>query len=148
SFATRSATATAASGIVSSLHCAGRIPRVRGAAFFGVLRRTGARLRLDAVFAAAGIALSSPDRPRRKPGVRAHPRLGTYQELVHLGSVHDTGDCARPHARAAFPERRCAMTDGALRSSFEDLRNDLQAVARDAEALLKATAEVGGERIE
>jgi ElaB/YqjD/DUF883 family membrane-anchored ribosome-binding protein len=34
-----------------------------------------------------------------------------------------------------------------MQSSFSDLRNDLQAVARDAEALLKATADVGGERI-
>lgn len=39
------------------------------------------------------------------------------------------------------------METGALNASFQDLRNDLQAVARDAEALLKATADVGGERI-
>ena len=39
------------------------------------------------------------------------------------------------------------MDTGAVNASFQDLRNDLQAVARDAEALLKATADVGGERI-
>lgn len=39
------------------------------------------------------------------------------------------------------------MNNGALQASFDDLRNDLQAVARDAEALLKATADVGGERV-
>lgn len=39
------------------------------------------------------------------------------------------------------------MNNGALQASFNDLRNDLQAVARDAEALLKVTADVGGERI-
>ena len=39
------------------------------------------------------------------------------------------------------------MNHGALHASFNDLRNDLQAVARDAEALLKATADVSGERI-
>jgi|HigsolmetaAR202D_1030399.scaffolds.fasta_scaffold00594_11 ElaB/YqjD/DUF883 family membrane-anchored ribosome-binding protein len=40
------------------------------------------------------------------------------------------------------------MNTDALNASWTDLRNDLQAVARDAEALLKATADVGGERIE
>jgi ElaB/YqjD/DUF883 family membrane-anchored ribosome-binding protein len=40
------------------------------------------------------------------------------------------------------------MNTEALNSSWNDLRNDLQAVARDAEALLKATADVGGERID
>ena len=39
------------------------------------------------------------------------------------------------------------MNNGALNASFTDLRNDLQAVARDAEALLRATADVGGERL-
>jgi ElaB/YqjD/DUF883 family membrane-anchored ribosome-binding protein len=39
------------------------------------------------------------------------------------------------------------MNNAALSASFNDLRNDLQAVARDAEALLKATADVSGERI-
>jgi ElaB/YqjD/DUF883 family membrane-anchored ribosome-binding protein len=39
------------------------------------------------------------------------------------------------------------MNTEALNASFHDLRNDLQAVARDAEALLKATADVGGERV-
>lgn len=39
------------------------------------------------------------------------------------------------------------MNNGALHASFNDLRNDLQAVARDAEALLKATADVSGERV-
>ena len=40
------------------------------------------------------------------------------------------------------------MKNGALNSSLKDLRNDLQAVARDAEALLKATADVTGERVD
>ncbi len=39
------------------------------------------------------------------------------------------------------------MNNGAMQSSLNDLRNDLQAVARDTEALLKATADVGGERL-
>jgi len=40
------------------------------------------------------------------------------------------------------------MYNGAINSSLTDLRNDLQAVARDAEALLRATANVTGEKIE
>lgn len=40
------------------------------------------------------------------------------------------------------------MVNGAVNSSMRDLRNDLQAVARDAEALLKATAGATGERID
>jgi ElaB/YqjD/DUF883 family membrane-anchored ribosome-binding protein len=57
-----------------------------------------------------------------------------------------------------FPdERRCIMNSSAIEGSsinssingsFRDLRNDLQAVARDAEALLKATASVTGEKVE
>ena len=41
-----------------------------------------------------------------------------------------------------------AMKNGALNTSLKDLRNDLQSVARDAEALLKATADVTGERVD
>ena len=40
------------------------------------------------------------------------------------------------------------MKNGALNTSLKDLRGDLQAVARDAEALLKATADVTGERVD
>jgi ElaB/YqjD/DUF883 family membrane-anchored ribosome-binding protein len=40
------------------------------------------------------------------------------------------------------------MKNGALNSSIKDLRGDLQAVARDAEALLKATADATGERVD
>ncbi len=40
------------------------------------------------------------------------------------------------------------MRNGALHSHTKDLRNDLRAVARDTEALLKATAEVTGERVQ
>jgi ElaB/YqjD/DUF883 family membrane-anchored ribosome-binding protein len=40
------------------------------------------------------------------------------------------------------------MKNGALNTSLKDLRNDLQSVARDAEALLKATADVTGERVD
>ena len=40
------------------------------------------------------------------------------------------------------------MYNAAIDSSLKDLRNDLQAVARDAEALLKATAGVTGEKVE
>jgi ElaB/YqjD/DUF883 family membrane-anchored ribosome-binding protein len=36
----------------------------------------------------------------------------------------------------------------ALHSPMKDLRQDLSAVARDTEALLKATAEVTGERVQ
>jgi ElaB/YqjD/DUF883 family membrane-anchored ribosome-binding protein len=36
----------------------------------------------------------------------------------------------------------------ALNTPMNDLRKDLQAVARDAEALLKATADISGERIQ
>jgi ElaB/YqjD/DUF883 family membrane-anchored ribosome-binding protein len=39
------------------------------------------------------------------------------------------------------------MNNGTLNSSLNDLRSDLQAVARDAEALLKATSDVTGERV-
>jgi ElaB/YqjD/DUF883 family membrane-anchored ribosome-binding protein len=38
--------------------------------------------------------------------------------------------------------------NSSINGSFRDLRNDLQAVARDAEALLKATANVTGEKVE
>lgn len=40
------------------------------------------------------------------------------------------------------------MKNGALNSSLKDLRSDLQSVARDAEALLKATADVTGEHVD
>jgi ElaB/YqjD/DUF883 family membrane-anchored ribosome-binding protein len=40
------------------------------------------------------------------------------------------------------------MRNGALHSPMKDLRNDLRAVARDTEALLKATAEVTGDRVQ
>jgi ElaB/YqjD/DUF883 family membrane-anchored ribosome-binding protein len=40
------------------------------------------------------------------------------------------------------------MVNGAVNASLKDLRNDLQAVARDAEALLKATAGATGERVD
>ena len=36
----------------------------------------------------------------------------------------------------------------ALNTPLNDLRNDLQAVARDAEALLKATADVASDRVQ
>ena len=36
----------------------------------------------------------------------------------------------------------------ALRSPMHDLRKDLHCIARDAEALLKATADVAGERVQ
>ena len=36
----------------------------------------------------------------------------------------------------------------ALNTPMNDLRKDLQAVARDAEALLKATADVAGDRVQ
>lgn len=40
------------------------------------------------------------------------------------------------------------MRNGALQSHVSDLRSDLQSVAHDAEALLKATADVAGERVQ
>lgn len=40
------------------------------------------------------------------------------------------------------------MRNGAFHTPVNDLRNDLRAVARDTEALLKATAEVTGERVQ
>jgi ElaB/YqjD/DUF883 family membrane-anchored ribosome-binding protein len=40
------------------------------------------------------------------------------------------------------------MRNGALHSPIQDLRKDLRNVARDAEALLKATADVTGERVQ
>lgn len=40
------------------------------------------------------------------------------------------------------------MKNGAIHSSLKHLRKDLHAVARDAEALLKATADVTGDRVE
>jgi ElaB/YqjD/DUF883 family membrane-anchored ribosome-binding protein len=43
---------------------------------------------------------------------------------------------------------RTGMRNGALQSPLKDLRKDLHAVARDAEALLKATADVSGDRIQ
>lgn len=40
------------------------------------------------------------------------------------------------------------MKNGALHSPLRNLRKDLYAVARDAEALLKATAEVTNDRVQ
>lgn len=40
------------------------------------------------------------------------------------------------------------MRNGALNSPMKHLRRDLHAVARDAEELLKATAEVGGDQMQ
>ena len=40
------------------------------------------------------------------------------------------------------------MRNGALHSPIQDLRKDLHNVARDAEELLKATADVTGERVQ
>ncbi|HEY5808529.1 MAG TPA: hypothetical protein VIT67_11200 [Povalibacter sp.] len=40
------------------------------------------------------------------------------------------------------------MRNGALRTPMKDLRKDLSLVARDTEALLKATAEVTSERVQ
>ncbi|HET9448928.1 MAG TPA: hypothetical protein VFO35_21845 [Steroidobacteraceae bacterium] len=39
-------------------------------------------------------------------------------------------------------------TNGALRSPLKNLRRDLYAVARDAEALLRATADVTNDRVQ
>jgi ElaB/YqjD/DUF883 family membrane-anchored ribosome-binding protein len=40
------------------------------------------------------------------------------------------------------------MRNGALHSPLKNLRKDLYAVARDAEALLKATAEITNDRVQ
>lgn len=40
------------------------------------------------------------------------------------------------------------MRNGAFQSPLRDLRKDFRNVARDAEALLKATADVTGERVQ
>lgn len=40
------------------------------------------------------------------------------------------------------------MRNGALHSTMKDLRKDLRVVARDTEALLRATAEVTGDRVQ
>jgi ElaB/YqjD/DUF883 family membrane-anchored ribosome-binding protein len=40
------------------------------------------------------------------------------------------------------------VRNGSLNSSMKHLRKDLHAVARDAEALLKVTADVTGERVQ
>jgi len=40
------------------------------------------------------------------------------------------------------------MRNGALQTPLNDLRKDLQAVARDADALLRATSDVAGEKVQ
>jgi ElaB/YqjD/DUF883 family membrane-anchored ribosome-binding protein len=40
------------------------------------------------------------------------------------------------------------MRNGALQTPLRDLRKDLRNVARDAEALLRATADITGERVQ
>jgi ElaB/YqjD/DUF883 family membrane-anchored ribosome-binding protein len=40
------------------------------------------------------------------------------------------------------------MRNGALQTPINDLRKDLQAVARDADALLRATADVTGDKVQ
>jgi ElaB/YqjD/DUF883 family membrane-anchored ribosome-binding protein len=53
--------------------------------------------------------------------------------------------------RASIPSsivEEVRMRNGALHSPLKNLRKDLYAVARDAEALLKATAEVTNDRVQ
>lgn len=40
------------------------------------------------------------------------------------------------------------MKNGALNAPLNDLRSDLQAVARDAEALLKVTADIANDKVQ
>jgi ElaB/YqjD/DUF883 family membrane-anchored ribosome-binding protein len=59
--------------------------------------------------------------------------------------------CGRRSARSYFIRpivEEVRMRNGALHSPLRNLRKDLYAVARDAEALLKATAEVTNDRVQ
>ena len=68
----RAATSAASGGSSSSLHSAGSTPRVRGAAFLGVRRRTGARLR----FAVVDLAfVATRDPPCRRQFARSNQRI-------------------------------------------------------------------------
>jgi ElaB/YqjD/DUF883 family membrane-anchored ribosome-binding protein len=60
------------------------------------------------------------------------------QEATRPGAWHFISDILR----------RPAMRNGALKSSTDDLRSDLKAIARDAEALLDATADATGDSIQ
>jgi ElaB/YqjD/DUF883 family membrane-anchored ribosome-binding protein len=53
-----------------------------------------------------------------------------------------------PHSYVLGLEVRRMRNNGALHSPLKNLRKDLYAVARDAEALLKATAEVTNDRVQ
>src|SRR5688572_5074217 len=139
---TRAATSAAAGGNSSSLHSIGSMPRVRGAAFFGVRRRTGARLR----FALVLVFVATLDPPRlvqcRVTGTACrrealHLRCGRRSACIYFRTVYVFG-----------LEVRRMRNNGALHSPMKNLRKDLYAVARDAEALLKATAEVTNDRVQ
>jgi Uncharacterized conserved protein len=63
------------------------------------------------------------------------------REALHLR-------CGRRSVPDVLPAEEVLMRNGALHSPLKNLRKDLYAVARDAEALLKATAEVTNDRVQ
>jgi ElaB/YqjD/DUF883 family membrane-anchored ribosome-binding protein len=77
---------------------------------------------------------------------------GTNRDVVR--SLNNARHIAQPAEKSgawhfiADMLRRTSMRNGTLKSSAEDLRSDLQAIARDAEALIEATADATGERIQ
>jgi ElaB/YqjD/DUF883 family membrane-anchored ribosome-binding protein len=72
--------------------------------------------------------------PRLQPGSRRSDS-GTSQLTERSSNDHGI-------------EESIMRNGSALRSPLKDLRNDLKVVARDTEALLKATAEVTSERVQ
>jgi ElaB/YqjD/DUF883 family membrane-anchored ribosome-binding protein len=124
------------------LHSIGSTPRVRGAAFFGVRRRTGARLR----FALVLVFVATLDPPRFVQ--RRVTGTARTREALHLRCGRRSACIYFRTATSLSLEIRRMRNNGALHSPLKNLRKDLYAVARDAEALLKATAEVTNDRVQ
>jgi len=62
-------------------------------------------------------------------------------------TIQDLEHPAGADAIFSFWGEETVMRNTAIHSTFHDLRNDLRAVARDAESLLRATADVTGDRV-
>src|SRR5688572_2031135 len=127
----RWAASVASAGNSSKRHSSASTPRVRGAAFLGVLRLAGARLR----FAVAALVLAALLVAMRE--LRKERREHTRAPNVNLGRVF-TIQCLL----------EVPMRNGALHSPIRNLRKDLRNVARDAEELLRATADVTNDRVQ
>jgi len=99
---------------------------------------------------------SSTSDSGQPPGIVFGPVSARYflSEREEATAARNQTACCTlsPYRYRPFPFslqlQETVMRNGALHSSLSDLRSDLQTVARDAEALLKATADVAGDRVQ